>query len=176
MPSLKKLLTIKINNMYAIVEIAGQQFKVERGNKVYVHRLDANEGAKVEFDKVFLIDNGGKISLGDPTVDGAKVSATVIEHLKGDKVIVFKKLRRKGYQKWNNHRQYLTQILIQGILTKGETLKEELKAEKQIREFLAPSHRNPVAKVEVVVEKKAPAKKVPAKKAAAKKVAKKTEE
>ena len=106
--------------MYAIVEIAGQQFKVERGNKVYVHRLDANEGTKVEFDKVFLLDNGGKISVGNPTVEGAKVAATVISHLKGDKVIIFKKKRRKGYQKWNNHRQCLTQILIQGVLPKGD--------------------------------------------------------
>ena len=77
-------------HMYAIVEIAGQQFKVERGNKVYVHRLEANEGAKIEFDKVLLLDNGGKISVGNPTVDGAKVAATVISHVKGDKVIIFK--------------------------------------------------------------------------------------
>jgi large subunit ribosomal protein L21 len=158
--------------MYAIVEIAGQQFKVERGNKVYVHRLDANEGAKLEFDKVFLIDNGGKISIGAPTVDGARVAATVVEHVKGDKVIVFKKLRRKGYQKWNNHRQSFTQILIQGILGKGETVKEELKAEKAVRNFLPPSLRNKVEKVEVVAEKKAPAKKAAAKKAPAKKAAK----
>ncbi len=163
--------------MYAIVEIAGQQFKVERGNKVYVHRLDANEGANIEFDKVFLIDNGGKISIGSPTVDGAKVAATVIEHVKGDKVIVFKKLRRKGYQKWNNHRQLYTQILIQGVLGKGESVKEELKAEKSVREFLSPSQRNPKVREEVVVaEKKAPAKKAAAKKAPAKKAAKKTEE
>src|SRR5688572_4374393 len=112
--------------MYAIVEIAGQQFKVERGNKVYVHRLEAKEGAKIEFENVLLLDNGGKISVGNPTVDGAKVAATVISHLKGDKVIVFKKKRRKGYQKWNNHRQSFTQILIQGVLGKGEKLKEEL--------------------------------------------------
>jgi large subunit ribosomal protein L21 len=162
--------------MYAIVEIAGQQFKVERGNKLYVHRLDANEGAKVEFDKVFLIDNGGKISVGSPTVDGAKVAATVIEHLKGDKVVVFKKLRRKGYQKWNNHRQHLTQVLIQGILGKGETLKDELTAEKSVRHTLPFSQRNAAPKAEVVVEKKAPAKKAAAKKAPAKKAAKKTEE
>jgi len=162
--------------MYAIVEIAGQQFKVERGNKLYVHRLDANEGAKVEFDKVFLIDNGGKISVGSPVVDGAKVAATVIEHLKGDKVAVFKKLRRKGYQKWNNHRQHLTQVLIQGILTNGETLKDELTAEKAVRSYLPHSQRNVAAKTEVVVEKKAPAKKAAAKKAPAKKAAKKTEE
>ena len=158
--------------MYAIVEIAGQQFKVERGNKVYVHRLDANEGAKVEFDKVFLIENDGKISIGSPTVDGAKVAATVIEHIKGDKVIIFKKKRRKGYQKWNNHRQCLTQILIKGILGKGESLKEELKSEKAVRNFLPPSLRNKVEKVEVVAEKKAPAKKAAAKKAPAKKAAK----
>jgi large subunit ribosomal protein L21 len=145
---------------------------VERGNKVYVHRLDANEGAKVEFDKVFLIENDGKISIGSPTVDGAKVAATVIEHIKGDKVIIFKKKRRKGYQKWNNHRQCLTQILIQGILGKGETVKEELKAEKAVRNFLPPSLRNKVEKVEVVAEKIAPAKKAAAKKAPAKKAAK----
>jgi len=112
--------------MYAIVEIAGQQFKVERGVKVYVHRLDANEGAKVEFDKVLLVDNGGKVQIGTPSIDGAKVAATVLSHLKGDKVIVFKKKRRKGYQKSNGHRQQLTQILVQGILAKGETLKDEI--------------------------------------------------
>ena len=117
--------------MYAIVEIAGQQFKVERGVKVYVHRLDANEGAKVEFDKVLLVDNGGKIQIGTPSIDGAKVAATVLSHLKGDKVIVFKKKRRKGYQKSNGHRQQLTQILVQGILGKGETLKDEIAVAKK---------------------------------------------
>src|ERR1700752_1639128 len=112
--------------MYAIVEIAGQQFKVERGNKVYVHRLEANEGASVEFDRVLLLDNAGQISVGNPVVEGAKVAATVIGHLKGDKVIIFKKKRRKGFQKWNNHRQQYTQLLIQGVLGKGEKLKGEL--------------------------------------------------
>ena len=101
--------------MYAIVEIAGQQFKVERGNKVYVHRLEANEGAKVEFNNVLLIDNGGTVQVGTPSVDGAKVAATVISNVKGDKVIVFKKKRRKGYQKSNGHRQQLTQVLVQSI-------------------------------------------------------------
>jgi len=162
--------------MYAIVEIAGQQFKVERGNKVYVHRLDANEGAKVEFDKVFLIDNGGKITIGAPTVDGAKVAATVVEHVKGDKVIVFKKLRRKGYQKWNNHRQLFTQILIQGILGKGETVKDELEAKKAVRTISSVT-KKPVAVVEVAEPvKKAPAKKAAAKKAPAKKAAAKKKE
>ena|SRR5688572_6697050 len=158
--------------MYAIVEIAGQQFKVERGNKVYVHRLEANEGSKVEFDKVLLLDNDGKISVGNPTVDGAKVAATVIEHLKGDKVIVFKKLRRKGYQKWNNHRQSYTQILVQGILGKGETLKDEIAVEKKVR-VGTPAKAKATAEV---AEKKAPAKKAPAKKAAAKKTTKKKED
>ncbi|MES2681280.1 MAG: 50S ribosomal protein L21 [Bacteroidota bacterium] len=158
--------------MYAIVEIAGQQFKVERGNKVYVHRLEANEGEKIEFDKVFLLDNGGKISVGNPTVEGAKVAATVISHLKGDKVIVFKKKRRKGYQKWNNHRQYLTQILIQGVLGKGDTLKEELTAERKVRIQGAKSKPVVTDKVEEVkAAKAAPVKKAPAKKAAPKKAA-----
>ena len=101
--------------MYAIVEIAGQQFKVERGNKLYVHRLEANEGAKIEFDRVLLIGNGDKISVGNPTVDGAKVAATVISHVKGDKVIVFKKKRRKGYHRTVGHRQELTVVKIKDI-------------------------------------------------------------
>jgi len=165
--------------MYAIVEIAGQQFKVERGNKVYVHRLEANEGAKIEFDRVLLMGNGDKISVGNPTVDGAKVAATVITHLKGDKVIVFKKKRRKTTQKWNNHRQSFTQILIQGVLGKGETLKDEIKVEKYEKKVFGPKPKNtetaaPVA--EVKAEKKAPAKKAPAKKAAAKKTTTKKKE
>ncbi len=161
--------------MYAIVEIAGQQFKVERGNKVYVHRLEANEGAKIEFDKVFLLDNGGKISVGNPTVEGAKVAATVISHLKGDKVIIFKKKRRKGYQKWNNHRQSLTQILIQGVLAKGDKLESELTAVRKIR-TQGPVKKAETAVSEKAVEKKAPAKKAAVKKAPAKKVTKKKED
>lgn len=101
--------------MYAIVEIAGQQFKVEKGRKLYVHRLSDAEGASVSFDKVLLIDNDGKVKVGAPTVQDAKVEATVLKHLKDDKVIVFKKRRRKGYQKQNGHRQYLTQIEINAI-------------------------------------------------------------
>lgn len=158
--------------MYAIVEIAGQQFKVERGNKVYVHRLEANEGAKIEFDKVLLLDKAGQVTVGNPTVDGAKVAATVISHVKGDKVIVFKKKRRKGYQKWNNHRQSFTQILIQGVLAKGDKLQEELKAERVVR---VQGLRNKPTAVEAPAAeesvKKAPAKKAAAKKAAPKKAA-----
>lgn len=157
--------------MYAIVEIAGQQFKVERGVKVYVHRLDANEGAKVEFDKVLLVDNGGKVQIGTPSIDGAKVAATVLSHLKGDKVIVFKKKRRKGYQKSNGHRQQLTQILVQGILGKGETLKDEIKVEKKAPKVEAPVEE---VKAKKAAPKKAAAKKEAApKKAAPKKAAKK---
>jgi large subunit ribosomal protein L21 len=181
-PFLKEFINnLKSKLMYAIVEIAGQQFKVERGNKVYVHRLEANEGEKIEFDKVFLLDDGGKISVGNPTVDGAKVAATVISHLQDDKVIIFKKKRRKGYQKWNNHRQQLTQILIQGVLGKGDTLKEELTAERKVR--IQGLKSKPVAAEkteEIVAEaapvKKAPAKKAPAKKAAAKKTSTKKKE
>ena len=101
--------------MYAIVEIAGQQFKVEKDQRVFVNRLDAKEGAKVDFDRVLLTDDKGKVNVGAPAIDGAKVSAKVERHLKGDKVIVFKKKRRKGYQKKNGHRQYLTELSITGI-------------------------------------------------------------
>ena len=101
--------------MYAIVEIAGQQFKVQKDQKIFVHRLDAEEGKKVNFDKVLLIDNDGKISLGAPAIEGAKVTATVDSHVKGDKVIVFKKKRRKGYRKRNGHRQQFTAITINDI-------------------------------------------------------------
>ena len=101
--------------MYAIVEIGGQQFKVEQGRKIFVHRLEANEGDKVEFDKVLLVENKGKIAVGSPVISGAKVKATVVTHVKGEKVIVFKKKRRKGYQKWNGHRQQFSQIMIDGI-------------------------------------------------------------
>jgi large subunit ribosomal protein L21 len=117
-PRINKLLTQKLNKMYAIVEIAGQQFKVEKGRKVYVHRLDAKEGANVDFEKVMLIDNDGKINVGSPVIAGAKVSAKIVSHVKGDKVIIFKKKRRKGYQKQTGHRQQFTQILIEGISAK----------------------------------------------------------
>jgi len=101
--------------MYAIVDIAGKQFKVEKDQKLYVHRLPEDEGKSVKFDNVMLIDNDGKVSVGTPQVKGASVKAKVLEHLKGDKVIVFKKKKRKGYQKKNGHRQYLTQIQIESI-------------------------------------------------------------
>ena len=101
--------------MYAIVDIAGQQFKVEKERKIFVNRLKAEEGDSITFDKVLLLDNNGTVTIGAPYVDGASVTATVLTHLKGDKVIVFKKKRRKGYTKKNGHRQYLTQIQINEI-------------------------------------------------------------
>lgn len=101
--------------MYAIVEIAGHQYKVEKDQQIFVNRLQGEEGSNLEFDNVLLIDNEGQITVGAPAIEGAKVTATILNHLKGDKVIVFKKKRRKGYKKKNGHRQYLTQLKIEGI-------------------------------------------------------------
>jgi large subunit ribosomal protein L21 len=101
--------------MYAIVEIAGQQFKVEKDQEVIIHRFEAEEGTKVDFNEVLLVDNDGKIKVGAPTVKGASVSAKVVSHLRGDKVIIFKKKRRKGYQKQTGHRQDFTKIQIESI-------------------------------------------------------------
>jgi large subunit ribosomal protein L21 len=105
--------------MYAIVEIAGQQFKVEKDQKVFVHRLQTEEGKKVSFDNVLLLSDGDKVTVGAPAIDGAQVSAKVLKHLKGDKVIVFKKKRRKGYRVKNGHRQSLTEIQIESIVASG---------------------------------------------------------
>lgn len=105
--------------MYAIVEIAGHQFKVEKDQKVYVNRLSAEEGNSVEFDNVLLVGDGDNITLGAPAIDGALIGAKVVKHLKGDKVIVFKKKRRKGYRVKNGHRQYLSEIVIESITASG---------------------------------------------------------
>ncbi|MEC3964809.1 50S ribosomal protein L21 [Flagellimonas halotolerans] len=115
--------------MYAIVEMAGQQFKVAKDQKVYVHRLQEEEGNKVTFDKVLLLEDGGNVTIGAPVIEGAAVEAKVVKHLKGDKVIVFKKKRRKGYQKKNGHRQYLTEIVVEGIVAKGAKKAAPAKAE-----------------------------------------------
>ena len=114
--------------MYAIVEIAGHQFKVEKDQKVFVNRLSTEEGKKVSFDNVLLIGDGGKTTVGAPAIDGAQVSAKVLKHLKGDKVIVFKKKRRKGYRVKNGHRQSLSEIVIESIAASGA--KPAKKAEK----------------------------------------------
>ncbi|TDB64150.1 50S ribosomal protein L21 [Arundinibacter roseus] len=102
--------------MYAIVEIAGQQFKVEKGREVFTHRLEGDADAALVFDKVLLVDNEGTIQIGAPVLAGASVNATIIEHLKGEKIIIFKKKRRKGYRVKNGHRQYLTKIRIDEII------------------------------------------------------------
>lgn len=115
--------------MYAIVEIAGQQFKVSKDQKVFVHRLSSQEGEKISFDKVLLLDENGAITIGAPAIEGASVEAKVLQHLKGDKVIVFKKKRRKGYKKKNGHRQSLTQIIIESIGVGGSKKKAAKKAE-----------------------------------------------
>ncbi|RPD97780.1 50S ribosomal protein L21 [Aureibaculum marinum] len=116
--------------MYAIVEIAGQQFKVAKNQKVFVHRLQDKEGSKVTFDNVLLLDDG-KVTVGAPAIEGAAVTAKILKHLKGDKVIVFKKKRRKGYKVKNGHRQYLSEIQIESIVGSGakKAKKEEPKKE-----------------------------------------------
>ena len=143
--------------MYAIVEMAGQQFKVAKDQKVYVHRLQTEEGKKVTFDKVLLLDDGKNVTIGAPVIDGAAVEAKVVKHLKGDKVIVFKKKRRKGYRKKNGHRQYLTEIVVEGIVAKGAKKAAPAKAKAE----------KPAAKAEAPVAKKAAPKKEAAPKATA---------
>ena len=149
--------------MYAIVEIAGQQFKIEQDQQIFVHRLEAEEGSKVNFEKVLLVDNSGKVDVGAPVIKGAKVTAKVLEHLKGDKVIVFKKKRRKGYKVKNGHRQYLTKLEILKIDAKAPQAKKAV-PKKEAK----PAAKKVTAKKTATkkpVEKKAPAKKAPAKKA-----------
>jgi large subunit ribosomal protein L21 len=102
--------------MYVIVDIKGQQFKAEAGRRLFVHRMDAERGATVEFDQVLLVDNEGKVTIGAPVVAGAKVIVEVLSHVKGEKVIIFKKKRRKGYKKRNGHRQCFTEVLIKEIV------------------------------------------------------------
>jgi len=160
--------------MYAIVEIAGQQIKVEKDQRYFVNRLKGKEGEKIVFDNVLLLEDKGKISVGAPAVKGAHVTAKIEHHLKDDKVIVFKKKRRKGYQVKNGHRQCLSEISIQGISTKAPAKKAEAKKaeEKPKASTKSDSPKKTTTKNEItekVVAKKAPAKKAPAKKAPAKK-------
>lgn len=164
--------------MYAIVEVAGQQFKVEKGQKIFVHRLENKEGTKVDFDQVMLIDNEGKVTVGEPVINGAAVTAKVLEHQRGDKVVVFKKKRRKGYQVRNGHRQDFTQIQIESIVEKGAKKAAAPKAEAKKEEAPKAEVKKPAAKkaaAKPAAEKKAAAPKAEAKKPAAKKpAAKKT--
>ncbi|MEN8225002.1 MAG: 50S ribosomal protein L21 [Bacteroidota bacterium] len=175
---------IKKKIMYAIVEIAGQQFKVEKKQEIFVHRLEAKEGSKVEFSDVLLIDNDGKVKVGTPNIKGAAVSAKVLEHMKGDKVLVFKKKRRKGYQKLNGHRQYMSRILINDILenvpaaaakaekpaaAKATAEKKESAPKAAPKATAKPKAAKPAAKKEAA--KAAPKKETAAKKPAVKKAA-----
>ena len=141
--------------MNAIVEISGKQFKVEKDSKLFVHRLDGKEGSKVTFDNVLLLDNGSKVTVGTPTVKGASIQAKILQHVKDNKVIVFKKKRRKGYKVKNGHRQALTQILIEKVNEKSAAKKADVKADTK-------------AEAKKPVAKKAAAKKPAAKKSAAK--------
>ncbi len=159
--------------MYAIVEIAGQQFKVKKDQKVFVHRLQEKEGSKVSFDNVLLLDDG-KVTIGAPAIKNASVEAKILGHLKGDKVIVFKKKRRKGYKVKNGHRQYLTEIQIESIGTKKATAKKPVAKKATAKEESAPAKAAPVKKAPAkkaaaTTVKKPAAKKAPAKKAAPKK-------
>tara|TARA_B100000900_G_scaffold133440_1_gene113020 strand:- start:22 stop:654 length:633 start_codon:yes stop_codon:yes gene_type:complete len=168
--------------MYAIVDIAGQQFKVAKDQKVYVHRLDAKTGSKVSFDQVLLLDDGGKITVGAPAIANASVEAKVVKHLKDDKVIVFKKKRRKGYRVKNGHRQSLTEIVIEFIGTSAkkkaapaakaekEAVKSKPAAKKETAKA-APKKAAPAAKAEKESVKAKPAAKKETAKAAPKKAA-----
>lgn len=138
--------------MYAIVEIAGQQFKVEKDQRLFVHRLEDKEGAKVAFDDVLLISDNGKVSVGAPAISGAQVTAKILSHMKGDKVIVFKKKRRKGYAVKNGHRQFLSEIQVESIVASG--------AKKT-----AAKKEEPKAKVEAAPKADAPVKEAPKKEA-----------
>jgi large subunit ribosomal protein L21 len=146
--------------MYAIVEIAGQQFKVEEGRKIFVHRLETEKDAIMEFDRVLLVEDGETILVGEPTIKDYIVEGKVIDQVKGDKIIVFKKKRKKGYRVRNGHRQNFTEIEITGLGLKGSIVRKEVKKKAPRKEA------EPVA-----AEETAPAVKAPEKKAAAKKPA-----
>jgi large subunit ribosomal protein L21 len=176
--------------MYAIVDVAGQQFKVSKEQKIFVHRLNVEEGAEVEFDKVLLIDNDDKVEVGEPVIKGALIKGKILEHLKGDTVKVFKKKRRKGYKVLKGHREYLSHVLIEEIIEKGATKsvakKETAKpAQTPKTEKAAPkavTTKKPVAKssetkaktVSTKIVKSTPATKKPAAKKAKPKAVTKT--
>ncbi|MBL7891830.1 MAG: 50S ribosomal protein L21, partial [Bacteroidia bacterium] len=145
---------------------------VEPKQRVYVHRLEAKEGDSVELKNILLLDNNGKVTVGTPLVEGATVAAKVLSHLKGDKVIIFKKRRRKGYRKLNGHRQYFTQIFIQGIAANGEKMKLEeapivkAKGREEVDEVVVETKPKKAKAAPKAAAKKTPAKKVTKKKEA----------
>jgi large subunit ribosomal protein L21 len=165
--------------MYAIVEIAGQQFKVEAGKKIFVHRLEAEEGKKIDFDQVLLIEEDGIITVGEPTIKDSLVEGKVLNHMRGDKVIVFKKKRKKGYRIKNGHRQNFTQVEIISINGKGTlkkakpekaalTIQEDTSTEEtvKVRKTTAKKTASPKAKETKKAEEKKTAEKKPAAKKA----------
>lgn len=167
--------------MYAIVSIAGQQFKVEKGKKVFVHRLQGEIGDEVSFEEVMLISNDDKVNVGAPYITDAVVLAQIVSHLRGDKVLVFKKKRRKTYQKLSGHRQDFTEIMIEEISETGAPKRAEKKKAAAPKVDAPETAETATAEAEEPAVKAAPkkpaakaeAKKVPEKKAAEKKVAEK---
>ena len=158
--------------MYAIVEIAGQQFKVEKDQRYFVHQLEGKAGSNVTFDQVLLLDDNGKVSVGAPAVNGVQVTAKIVQHLKGDKVIVFKKKRRKGYAVKNGHSQRLTEISIQEIGKKAAPKKAVAPKKETVEKKAAPKKTATAKKAtsaKSVSKKAAAPKKAAPKKAASKK-------
>ena len=147
--------------MYAIVEISGRQFKVEKKQKLFVNRLDAQEGKKVSFENVLMVNDGTKFSVGTPNVSGAQVDAKVLKHLKSDKVIVFKKKRRKGYKVRNGHRQAITEIeisdILSGVSKKAAPAKKEAKkaapAKKEAKKAAPKKEKQDLTKLSVAALK-----------------------
>ncbi|MBT7659149.1 MAG: 50S ribosomal protein L21 [Bacteroidetes bacterium] len=160
--------------MYAIVEIAGLQYKVEKDQRLYVNRLNVEAGKKVKFDRVLLIEEKGDVKVGAPVIDGAVIEATVNSEVKGDKVLIFKKKRRKGYQKMNGHRQIFTSITINKITAKAPAKKAAAKATEEKEAAPKAAAKKPAAKKPAA--KKPAAKKAAPKKAAPKKAAPKKSE
>ena len=144
--------------MYAVVEIQGSQFKVEKDQKLFVNRIDAKEGSKISFDNVLLIDDGKKVQIGKPNLSGTSVEAKVVAHKKDDKVIVFKKKRRKGYKVKNGHRQAITEIIIQAISEKKASPKKEVETSKKT----TAAKKTPAAKKTTAAKKTSAAKKTTA--------------
>ena len=164
--------------MYAIVEIAGQQFKVEAGKKIFVHRLEVEEGKEIEFDQVLLIEDEGKITIGEPTIKDAVVEGLILDHMRGDKVIVFKKKRKKGYRIKNGHRQNFTEVEIISINGVGSPKKAAPKKEKKVADEVTVAEepvkgKKAVAKKTAIKKEEAPVKKASVKKVAEKKPAEK---
>lgn len=151
--------------MYAIVDIAGQQFKVEKDQKYFVHQLDAKPGSKITFDNVLLLDDNGKVTVGAPSINGIQVTAKIEQHLLGDKVIIFKKKRRKGYAVKNGHRQRLTEITVQEIGKKSTTKKTTAKSDdkKDVVQKVAPKSGGKKVVAKKVASKKSAVQKAPAK-------------